>query len=140
MASRRGLLRGGLAMSLAGLAAAWRPTPSVAVEDDPRCPKGEGAISNKQCVLLNCEGAAPCGGVPGPVGFCARTVSGARDCVPFSGLTDCPTTDECDSDADCPGSGQVCIKVGACCCTKRTPHGRHCKRHNKCVTACADTP
>jgi len=125
-------------MALPGLAAAVRPVPSVAAEDDPRCSVGASAMSNKHCVFNMCEGSAKCGGQPGVVGVCALTTAGARDCVPeFNVLTECPTIDECDSDTDCPGTGQVCIKVGACCCPKGTPQRRRCKRHNKCVDSCA---
>ena len=58
-------------MALPGLAAAVRPVPSVAAEDDPRCSAGASAMSNKHCVFNMCEGSAKCGGQPGVVGVCS---------------------------------------------------------------------
>jgi hypothetical protein len=134
-ASRRGLLRGSLATTLSGLAAGLRPLSSAAVANDPRCPGGVTIIGNKKCNLIPCGSTAVCGG---STGACAQTVSGARDCVPLGGiLSECPVTDECDRDGDC-GTGQVCVRVGACCCPQGTPNRRRCKRRNKCLTACTE--
>jgi hypothetical protein len=136
MASRRGLLRGGLATILAGHAAASRPLPSLAVENDPRCPAGDNKVDNRHCTNFFCEGAAKCGNIPLVTGICALTVSGARDCVRETAVTECPRTDECDRNLDC-AEGQVCVKVGGCCCTEGGHRKRrHCRRRNKCVDPC----
>ncbi len=77
------------------------------------------AIDNDRCVANRCGGTRrrPC--------FCAETVGGNKTCVNLRGET-CPSTDQCDRNADCP-EDQVCIKVGGCC-------GR--PQRNLCVRRC----
>jgi hypothetical protein len=53
----------------------------------------------------NCKGTSGC--------FCARTVEGGKKCVDFTRVS-CPTTDECNSSADC-ASDEFCIDVSGCC-------------------------
>jgi hypothetical protein len=63
------------------------------------------AINNRMCP------GSTCGRCPGCE--CARTVSGRKRCVDLS-VENCPATDECDSNRDCPGD-EVCIRVAGCC-------------------------
>lgn len=79
------------------------------VIDDRRCPD-EDSI----CKLREDEVCA-----------CARTTGGSKKCVDITN-EGCPTEDECDSNADCPGN-RLCIEVGGCC------QG---SRRNLCVRPC----
>lgn len=81
------------------------------------------AISNNRCPIDR----AGCGACPGCL--CASTVSGNRRCLNFVNV-DCPTTDECDTNRDCPGD-QVCARVGGCC------EG---SRRNVCAPPCPTDP
>jgi hypothetical protein len=131
-ASRRGVLWGGLATTLAALPSVLQPQPSRAVQNDPRCGKSAALLTNRSCIANVCSG-----GCDGTNGLCGLTVAGARECVrQFNTVTECPTTDECDRDADC-GTGKVCGKVGGCCCPQGMPKRRLCTRRNKCLIACA---
>ncbi len=64
-------------------------------------------IDNDRCVANRCGGTRrrPC--------FCAETVAGNKRCVNLQGET-CPSTDQCDSNADCPVD-ELCINIGGCC-------------------------
>jgi hypothetical protein len=75
------------------------------------------AINNRRCAQ------SPCGNCPDCL--CARTVSGRKRCLDFSGKW-CPDTDECDRNRDCPGE-EVCIQMAGCC------EG---SRKNLCVPPC----
>jgi hypothetical protein len=45
---------------------------------------------------------------------CFKTVIGQIRCIDVTGGLDCPTTDECDSNRNCPGE-ELCVKIGGCC-------------------------
>ena len=76
--------------------------------------------------ILLCEpGAQNCKG--NPECFCARTVEGGKKRVNIAGEV-CPTTDECNSTADC-ARDEFCIVVsGAGCCPG--------SENNLCVRKC----
>jgi hypothetical protein len=84
---------------------------------------GKPAISNTRCPRQNsfCGVCQSC--------QCAKTVSGTKRCLDFSGLS-CPTTDECDTNRDCSGN-KVCVQVAACC------EG---SKRNLCVRPCPTNP
>jgi|SRR5215217_3381952 len=68
---------------------------------------GKPAISNRKCP----QEESFCGTCPGCQ--CARTLSGKKRCLDF-GPEQCPETDECDANRDCPGD-EVCVRVAGCC-------------------------
>src|SRR5215217_2929404 len=94
--------------------------PGVAGAEEGPC-EDLPPISNKMCP------EAPCGKCPGCL--CARTVSGRKRCLDFTGLG-CPATDECDRNRDCPGD-EVCVRVGGCCGGSS---------QNLCVSPCPSDP
>jgi hypothetical protein len=81
------------------------------------------AISNRRCLSER----GRCGACP--FCFCAKTVSGNIRCVEVSGVQ-CPETDQCDSNRDCPND-EVCIQVGGCCGNPR---------RNACAPRCPTNP
>jgi len=108
------ILGGGVLTLLPGVAQG-----QVEVEAAQGCPEGQRAINNKRCPTNSCAaGQAGC--------RCAETVNGNKRCVKFQ-KSDCPNTDQCDSNDDCAGD-EVCIKVGGCC-------GQ--SRRNLCAKACS---
>jgi hypothetical protein len=132
--SRRTAVRG----VAAGLTAALASTlgGSVAPEEaeaatDQVC-RNQAVNNNKQCPAspadscsatnIHCE--------------CWQTVNDDIRCINTAGLV-CPSTDECDRNAEC-GAGQVCVKTGGCCCPEGIPQRRRCKRRHICVPLCTD--
>jgi hypothetical protein len=95
-------------------------TPGVAGAEGGPC-EGIPAINNRRCPLE----ASVCGDCPECQ--CARTVSGNKRCLDFTGKV-CPTTDECDRNSDCPGD-ERCVQVAGCCGGSRK---------NLCVPLCSD--
>ena len=86
--------------------------------------EGRAAVNNKTCSsieLTRCRA-----NLTDRLCSCFKTVSGSTRCINITGGLDCPTTDECDRNRDCP-EDQVCVKMGGCC------EG---SRKNRCASPC----
>jgi hypothetical protein len=85
-------------------------SPAVATAEEV-C-EGKAAVNNKTCSsieLTRCRA-----NLTDRLCSCFKTVSGSTRCINVTGGLDCPTTDECDRNRDCPGD-EVCVKIGGCC-------------------------
>ena len=110
--SRRRALKLVGAAILGGGAMALLPGIAEGVEADAGqgCPNGQRAINNRRCPTNSCAA-----GKPGC--RCAETVNGNNRCVRFN-RDSCNNT-RCNSNEDC-ASGEVCIKAGGCCESRRS--------------------
>jgi hypothetical protein len=122
---RRALKLAGAAMlgSSTGLLTLF-PHRRAQAQEFITCPEDEPAISNRRCVINRC-GPASC---EASACFCVTTVEGDKRCIDGGSIEECPTSDECDSNRDCPGE-QLCLKVGGCCGhRRRNLCGQPCRR------------
>jgi|SRR5215208_877307 hypothetical protein len=85
--------------------------PAVSEAEVQGACEGRAVVNNKVCPAIELTRCRP---NSGRSCSCFKTVSGNTRCIDVTGGLDCPTTDECDRNRDCPGD-QVCVKIGGCC-------------------------
>jgi hypothetical protein len=112
--SRRRLL-GGLAKGTLAVLGGGSAAADVAAARNRRRGKPDHCRSGR-------DPDAVCGG-----GKCAclTTRSGKKGCADIFNV-ECPTTDQCDRDADCPGRNNLCFVVEECCNSPRNLCARRC--------------
>ncbi len=115
-------LSGAALLGSLGLLSLFPAAATAEVSVQAAC-TGRAAVNNRVCPRMENTRCRP--NLLGRLCACFKTVSGATRCVDVTDGLDCPTTDECDSNRDCPGD-ELCVKIGGCCGSRKNVCARPC--------------